>query len=189
MSDNTLCSYEKIIQLCQKIFEQKNQDYGTSWLVLRMPSFTDLIMIKTSLVKSLEKNTNITEFKNEFIGIINYSIMALIALGNYFPKGTLITEKKLRTSYQIVTEKNKKLLKKKNAKYKEIWREMRLISIIDIIHMKLHRIRSIEEKNIPLLASEGVDANYQDIINYAVFALIKLNKKKSIQDQSTTSSF
>lgn len=176
MSPDTLLQHCNIIKACKRVFEQKTIDYGTAWRVLRLPSITDQIMIKAQRIRAIqEKNTQRIEdsMATELVGIVNYSVMALMQ--------PMLEEASLAMDYEALSPFYKKaidmttaLVIDKNHDYQEAWREMRLSSIIDIILMKLLRIKSIEDHEGNTLISEGVDANYQDIINYAVFALIKL---------------
>ena len=178
MHTHTLAQYQAIIKICKSIFEQKTKDYGTAWRILRLSSLTDQIMIKAQRIRFIqEKNTQrINEgIHTELIGIVNYSIMALMQITLQENKTIEITYEKLVPLYDEIIAKTIKLLDNKNHDYQDAWRTMRLTSIIDIILMKLLRIKRIEDNQGTTLVSEGVAANYQDLINYAIFALIKLN--------------
>ena len=175
-------SFEIILKKCLDVFLKKNQDYGTSWRVLRPASLTDQILIKASRIRSIdekgEQKVN-DPIELEFYGLINYSVMALIQMELINEKSMNLSNERLKTLYEQQIQKSKSLLSNKNHDYGEIWRMMRLSSIIDIILMKVHRIIKIEENQGKTLISEGIDANYLDIINYCVFSLIKLEESKS----------
>jgi len=163
------------------IFLKKNTDYGTSWRVLRPSSITDQILIKISRLRSIdekgEQKVN-DPIEGEFFGLINYSIMALIQLKGSADIEKDMTVEDLKQSYLEQSAIARSLLLQKNHDYGEVWRMMRLSSIIDIILMKVHRMKSIEEQGGKTLISEGLDANYLDIINYCVFGLVKLEEKR-----------
>jgi len=170
--------YDEAAKECREIFLKKAADYGTAWHILRPPSLTDQIYIKANRIRNIEekKTKKIEEgVKPEYIGIVNYSIMALIQL-NRHPDEPLSTEESIQR-YDKYLEQAKDLMEKKNHDYGEAWRNMRLSSLTDIILMKLMRIKQIEDNDGKTLISEGLEANYYDIINYAMFALIKLNEK------------
>tara|TARA_B100000965_G_scaffold390613_1_gene397832 strand:- start:16 stop:558 length:543 start_codon:yes stop_codon:yes gene_type:complete len=173
----TEVDYHKVIDQCRTLFVNKMKDYGSAWRILRTSSLTDQIYIKAQRIRSLQlkkvKKINEGEVP-EFIGIINYSIMALIQL----EKG--VSEKPDFTSNQILSFYNEKvketfeLMLAKNHDYGEAWRDMRITSLTDLIIQKLIRVKKIEENSGKTIVSEGIDANYQDIINYAIFALIHI---------------
>ena len=173
----TEVDYHKVIDECRALFVNKMKDYGCAWRILRTSSLTDQIYIKAQRIRSLQlkkvKKINEGEVP-EFIGIINYSIMALIQL----EKG--VSEKPDFTSNQILSFYNEKvketfeLMLAKNHDYGEAWRDMRITSLTDLIIQKLIRVKKIEENSGKTIVSEGIDANYQDIINYAIFALIHI---------------
>ena len=173
----TEVDYHKVIDQCRVLFVNKMKDYGSAWRILRTSSLTDQIYIKAQRIRSLQlkkvKKINEGEVP-EFIGIINYSIMALIQL----EKG--VSEKPDFTSNQILSFYNEKvketfeLMLAKNHDYGEAWRDMRITSLTDLIIQKLIRVKKIEENSGKTIVSEGIDANYQDIINYAIFALIHI---------------
>ncbi|AWV98093.1 DUF1599 domain-containing protein [Arcticibacterium luteifluviistationis] len=169
--------YKGIISNCRDIFTKKNIDYGTSWRILRLPSITDQIFIKAQRIRTLQENgfSKVDEGQvSEFIGIINYCVMALILIDE---KGDQSTD--LPEAYQNQIEEVMELLFNKNHDYGEAWRNMRVSSMTDIILMKLLRIKQIEDNEGKTLISEGIKAGYQDIINYAVFCLIHLQNQKS----------
>lgn len=177
----TESQYRSIIAVCRDLFLRKNKDYGTSWRILRLPSLTDQIFIKASRIRSIqEKGVQLVSdsLDSEFIGIINYCIIALIQSklsGTDYNKP--IGESELEALYDEKAEETLSLLSRKNHDYSEAWRDMRISSITDIILMKLHRLKQIEDNEGQTLVSEGVEANYQDILNYSVFALI-IGKEK-----------
>ena len=176
METSTINDYKKIINICKDIYLKKSKDYGSAWRILRVPSLTDQIFIKAQRIRSVqEKNTmKVNEdIENEFIGIINYCIMAIIQL-EYKDDEIEINVNKLEELYDIYSEDTMNLLANKNHDYDEAWKEMRISSMTDIILMKLYRTKQIESNDGKTLISEGVKANYQDIINYSVFCLIKI---------------
>lgn len=166
-------------QACRALFLHKNADYGTAWRILRPTSLTDQLFIKARRIRSLETNVErrVDEgVRPEYVGLVNYSIMALIQLelGNDAPlELDADTTQQLYDKYHQATFE---LMKAKNHDYGEAWRDMRISSLTDLILMKLLRVKQIEDNAGQTLVSEGLDANYQDIINYAVFALIKLTE-------------
>lgn len=177
MIERTTAEYKEVISTCKTLFEKKTRDYGTAWRVLRLPSITDQIFIKAQRIRSIqEKGTQkVTDpVKEEFIGIINYCIIALIQMSLPSSAGMDLDFSELESHYDQAVDETLALLQNKNHDYGEAWREMRVTSITDIILMKLLRVKQIEDNQGKTLVSEGVRANYQDIINYAVFALIKL---------------
>ena len=187
LETSTINDYKKIINICKDIYLKKSKDYGSAWRILRVPSLTDQIFIKAQRIRSVqEKNTmkvyKLTDPKcqpdieNEFIGIINYCIMAIIQL-EYKDDEIEINVNKLEELYDIYSEDTMNLLANKNHDYDEAWKEMRISSMTDIILMKLYRTKQIESNDGKTLISEGVKANYQDIINYSVFCLIKILNK------------
>jgi len=175
-TSRTETEYREIIQTCKNLFLKKNQDYGTSWRILRLPSVTDQIFIKASRIRSIqEKGVQKVDdpIQTEFIGIINYCIIALIQIQLSLENESIDLDiQRLETLYTQMVEENIELLIQKNHDYSEAWRDMRISSITDIILMKLHRLKQIENNNGKTVVSEGVDANYRDILNYSVFALI-----------------
>ena len=179
LETSTINDYKKIINICKDIYLKKSKDYGSAWRILRVPSQTDQIFIKAQRIRSVqEKNTmKVNEdIENEFIGIINYCIMAIIQL-EYKDDEIEINLNKLEELYDIYSEDTMNLLANKNHDYDEAWKEMRISSMTDIILMKLYRTKQIESNDGKTLISEGVKANYQDIINYSVFCLIKILNK------------
>ncbi len=179
MIAQTTEEYERIISGCREVFEKKTRDYGTAWRILRLPSITDQIYIKAQRIRSIQEKgqQKIEEdISSEFLGIINYCIMALIQIRLGESEGLELDVDKLMPLYEEEASATKGLLENKNHDYGEAWRSMRVESITDIILMKLLRVKQIEDNEGKTLISEGVDANYRDIINYAVFALILMNE-------------
>jgi hypothetical protein len=175
---DTLSQYSSIIKICQTVFEKKTVDYGTAWRILRLSSMTDQVMIKAQRIRAIqEQSTQCVDegVSTELIGIINYSVMALMQMALKDCKDLELAYNQLAPLYDEIIATTTALLNNKNHDYQEAWRAMRLSSITDIILMKLLRIKRIEDNQGTTLISEGVEANYQDIINYAVFALIKLD--------------
>ena len=170
--------FDSIINNCLEIFSKKMKDYGSAWRILRLPSLTDQIYIKAQRIRGLQTNKTkkIDEGQvSEFIGIINYSIMSLIQI-----ELGVVDEPDMDIDFAVVNYKKqieivKSLMKDKNHDYGEAWRDMRISSLTDLIIQKLLRVKQIEDNDGETLISEGVDANYQDIINYSVFALILIN--------------
>lgn len=173
----TAQEYKEVIARCKKVFIDKTTDYGTAWRILRLPSITDQIFIKAQRIRSIqEKGTMLVQedISDEFKGIINYSIIALIQM-HMTPEDSLeLAPSTVAELYDRYANETLELLMKKNHDYGEAWREMRVSSITDIILMKLLRVKQIEDNQGKTLISEGIDANYQDMINYSVFCLIKL---------------
>jgi len=177
MKKETAQQYREVISECKEIFEKKTEDYGTAWRILRLPSITDQIFIKAQRIRSIqEKGENKVgeDLKNEFIGIINYCIIAIIQMQLDGTDEMEIPFEKLEPMYDKVVNDTMNLLAAKNHDYDEAWRDMRVSSMTDIILMKLMRVKQIEDNAGKTLISEGIDANYQDMINYSVFCLIKM---------------
>ena len=182
MRQETEQQYKEIISDCKEIFGKKTKDYGTAWRILRLPSITDQIFIKAQRIRSIqEKGENKVgeDISNEFIGIINYCIIACIQMKLNGTEEMEIPFEQLEPMYDEVADDTRSLLSAKNHDYGEAWREMRVSSMTDIILMKLMRVKQIEDNAGKTLISEGIDANYQDMINYAVFCLIKLKEELS----------
>ena len=182
MRQETEHQYKEIISECKEIFAKKTKDYGTALRILRLPSITDQIFIKAQRIRSIqEKGENKVgeDISNEFIGIINYCIIAIIQLKLNGTEEMEIPFEKLEPMYDEVADDTRNLLAAKNHDYGEAWRDMRVSSMTDIILMKLMRVKQIEDNAGKTLISEGIDANYQDMINYSVFCLIKLKEGES----------
>jgi len=177
MNQETAVEYKEVLATCKNLFEKKTRDYGTAWRILRLSSITDQIWIKAQRIRSIqEKGTQKIEdpIRDEFIGIINYCIIAILQLGNSYGEKLEISWPELEPFYDQIVEETFSLLQNKNHDYDEAWREMRISSMTDIILMKLLRVKQIENNSGKTLVSEGIKANYQDMINYSVFCLIKL---------------
>ena len=177
--EKTLEQYQSIIAECRALFEKKLKDYGTAWRILRLPSVTDQIYIKAARIRTLQETAErkVDEDEtSEFIGIINYSIIALIQLENGVVDTPDFSPEKSMREFDKQFDTAFQLMQNKNHDYGEIWRDMRISSITDLILTKILRLKSMENNNGLLLASEGREANYLDMINYAVFALILLKK-------------
>lgn len=178
MIDKTVSEYTQVIKECKALFEKKTKDYGTAWRILRVPSITDQIFIKAQRIRSIQEKGTMKvneDITNEFVGIINYCIIAILQLRLEGDDRTEIPYNDLEPLYDKVVNDTLDLLKNKNHDYGEAWRDMRISSITDIILMKLYRVKQIEDNEGKTLVSEGVEANYQDMMNYSVFALIKSN--------------
>lgn len=163
--------------VCRELFEQKAQDYGTSWRILRPSSLTDQLYIKAKRIRSIEEKGEqrvADSVKGDYMGLINYSIMALLQLALPVDKELEMHLGQLLKLYDAQVARSRELLLAKNHDYGEAWRDMRISSITDLILQKLLRVRQIENQGGHTLVSEGLDANYLDIINYAIFALIKM---------------
>ncbi len=175
--EKTLEQFEQIRKICLEIFTKKTRDYGTAWRILRSSSITDQVYIKAQRIRSIQDKgmQKIDEgIKPEFIAIVNYSVMALVQLELGHASCADLTPQEAVEKYNYYYTSARNLMKDKNHDYGEAWRDMRVSSIADIILMKLLRIKQIEDNQGITTISEGIDANYYDIINYGVFALIKL---------------
>lgn len=164
---------------CSTLFEQKSRDYGTSWRILRPGSLTDQIFIKAQRIRTLEENgsSKVGEgIEPEYIGIVNYCLIALIQL-RLGPQAGSSSPEEVIALYHEESAKTKELMLAKNHDYGEAWRDMRIETYTDLILMKVLRIREIENNQGKTLVSEGIDANYRDMINYAIFALIRLEEQ------------
>lgn len=176
--------YDEVFQLCSSLFFDKMKDYGTAWRILRPSSLTDQIYIKAQRIRSIQEKgkAKIDEgIKSEFIGIVNYAVMALIQLD----KGVATSDNNNMPTQEVIELYKhhflsaKALMEDKNHDYDEAWRNMRISSLTDIILMKILRVKQIEDNAGKTIVSEGLDANYADMINYAVFALIKISESNS----------
>ncbi len=171
----TSCEYDEQTALCRELFVKKAEDYGTAWRIMRPSSVTDQIFIKANRIRSIQEKgeARINEgVRSELIGIVNYSAMALIQCEKGYADTADIPASEAIVMYDAQVKRAKDLMANKNHDYDEAWRQMRVSSITDIILMKLFRTKEIEDHNGATLVSEGVEANYLDMINYAVFALI-----------------
>jgi hypothetical protein len=175
--------FDQVIAECRSVYLKKMEDYGTAWRILRPISLTDQIYIKARRIRSIEEKgiSKVNEgIRPEFTGIINYAIMGLIQL-ELGPSEKELDKSNSLELYDSYFQKAKKLMQDKNHDYGEAWRKMRISSYTDLILMKLKRIKQIEDNEGKTIVSEGIDANYLDIINYAVFALIKIDSEKDNQ--------
>jgi len=176
---NTLKEYDAVVQVCQDLFSKKMKDYGCAWRILRLPSLTDQIFIKAQRIRGLQQNAiqKVDEgAASEFVGIINYCVMALIQIEKGVVEQPDLSFEETVLQYAEKIAVTKQLMMDKNHDYGEAWRDMRVSSLTDLILQKLLRVKQIEDNSGHTLVSEGIDANYQDMINYAVFALIHLNE-------------
>lgn len=176
---STLAQFDAAMAKCKEIFLKKTRDYGTAWRILRGPSLTDQLYIKAKRIRNLEemKTQKVADsIDSEYQGIVNYAIMALIQLELPGEEELELSPVKVEFLYDEQLQIIRGLLERKNHDYGEAWRDMRMTSFTDMILMKLLRIKQIEENEGQTLVSEGLDANYQDIVNYAVFALIKIQE-------------
>ena len=178
---NTEMQFDKAAAGCQSVFEHKMKDYGTAWRSMRPSSVTDQILIKVNRVRTLEiRGVNLVGegIKPELIGIINYAIMGLIQLELSFADEADLSAKEATAYYVKYMAQAKALMMQKNHDYDEVWRSMRLESYTDLILMKLYRTKQIEDNHGATSVSEGIDENYFDIINYAIFGLIKMQEQQ-----------
>ena len=179
MISNTSIQYKEVISACQELFVHKTRDYGTAWRVLRLPSITDQTYIKAQRIRSIQEKGQQKvndSIRDEFIGIINYCVIALIQIKLEQSSAMELTVNEVIPLYENAVDETHALLEDKNHDYGEAWQEMRVSSITDIILMKLLRVKQIEDNSGKTMVSEGVKPNYQDIINYSVFCLIKLKE-------------
>jgi len=179
LNTKTLQEYNAVIHKCREIFANKAKDYGTSWRVLRLSSITDQLFIKAKRIRTLEE-TGINKvgesIEGEYMAMVNYGIIALIQISLKDVNELEIDFEKVLSLYNQKMEETRDLMLAKNHDYGEAWRDMRVTSFSDLILTKILRIKQIEGNDGKTLISEGVDANYQDIINYSVFALIKMKE-------------
>lgn len=176
----TLQQFRDVVARCRELFLQKTVDYGTAWRILRPASITDQLYIKALRIRSIEekgKQQVEDSIESEFTGLVNYSILALIQLDLRPGESLELSPDRVRELYDFQLEENIRLLSAKNHDYDEAWRLMRISSMTDLILQKLLRIKQIEDNAGKTLVSEGLEGNYRDIINYAVFALIRLSEK------------
>ena len=176
--NNTSTEYDAVINTCKGLFIKKTHDYGTAWRILRPASITDQIFIKAQRIRTLEekKVSKVGEdITSEYIGIINYCVMAMLQQECGPETPVELPADEVSVLYDEKVKETKDLMLAKNHDYGEAWRDMRISSLTDLILMKILRVKQIEDNKGLTLASEGIKANYQDMLNYAVFALIKLN--------------
>ena len=176
---DTSKQYDDVITMCRDLFIKKMSDYGSAWRILRLPSLTDQIFIKAQRIRGLQQNDvrKVDEGQeSEFIGIINYCIMALIQLEKGVVEQPDLSVEEATELYDKQVGITRQLMQDKNHDYGEAWRDMRVSSLTDLILQKLLRVKQIEDNKGKTLVSEGIDANYQDMVNYAVFAMIHLKE-------------
>ena len=181
LMNTTSQQFDSVIGICRTLFINKMSDYGSAWRILRLPSLTDQIFIKAQRIRSLQENEvrKVDEDETgEFIGIINYSIMALVQLELGVVDQPDLNVERATQLYDEKVALTKALMEAKNHDYGEAWREMRVSSLTDLILQKLLRVKQIEDNKGKTIVSEGIDANYQDMLNYSVFALILMGFAK-----------
>ncbi|MDQ3190115.1 MAG: DUF1599 domain-containing protein [Bacteroidota bacterium] len=178
---NTSAQYDLALNICKDIFINKMKDYGSAWRILRPASITDQIFIKAQRIRNIEEKgmQKVDEgIKPEYIGIVNYSIIGLIQLEYGNSENIEMSPEQAAELYEKYAANAKSLMQNKNHDYGEAWRDMRINSLTDLILMKIFRTKQIEDNKGATIISEGIDANYYDMINYAIFALIKLEELK-----------
>jgi hypothetical protein len=179
--NQTLQQFDKVIQKCKSIFISKSKDYGTSWRVMRLSTITDQLFIKAQRIRNIEEKGSQKigdDIESEYIGIVNYCIMGLIQLELKDSKELNLPIDELTLLYDKYVTSTKMLMENKNHDYGEVWRDMRVSSFTDILLVRLLRIKQIEDNNGQTIMSEGIDANLQDMINYSVFALIRIDEQR-----------
>ena len=177
---NTLEQFREVVGNCRDLFVKKTADYGTAWRILRPSSITDQLYIKALRIRSIEEKGSqkvADSIESEFVGLINYSVLAMIQLSLPADAPLELEAQKVAQLYDEQVAENIRLLSAKNHDYGEAWRLMRISSMTDLILQKLLRIKQIEDNSGQTLVSEGLEANYRDIINYAAFALIRLSEQ------------
>jgi len=177
--DKTLRQYDAVIAECLELFTKKARDYGTAWRVLRVPSLTDQIMIKAQRIRTLQEKgeSRVGEgVRPELTGIVNYAAMALVQLDLGVVDSPDLTAEEAVREVSARMLRARDLMTRKNHDYGEAWRGMRVSSLVDLVLMKLLRIKSIEDNQGETLVSEGIDANFLDIVNYGVFAMVRLDE-------------
>lgn len=178
---NTSKQYDASIAICRDIFAKKLRDYGTSWRMFRISSITDQVFIKAQRVRTIEEQGSqkiADDIRGEYIGMVNYSIIALVQMELKDDKRMELPVDETQQLYDKYASAAKSLMEAKNHDYGEAWRDLRLSSLTDLVLVKLLRIKQIEDNEGATVISEGIDANYFDIINYAIFALIRLSEGK-----------
>jgi len=174
---DTSAQYDRVIRHCQELFMKKTADYGTAWRIMRLPSITDQLYIKAQRIRTLEEKqvSMVGEgIAEEYVGIVNYCVIAMMQLVLGRDAEENLSPATVNQMYDAAIRETKVLMAAKNHDYGEAWRDMRMSSLTDLILMKLYRVKQIEDNQGHTQVSEGVKANYQDMLNYAVFALIKL---------------
>jgi len=182
--EKTLQQYDHWLAACKDVFLKKTKDYGTAWRILRPTSLTDQLLIKAFRIRSIEELGEGKQKVNEsvdveYIGLVNYGLMALIQLSLANSQDEEMAIERVEALYDEQVKITRDLMIAKNHDYGEIWRKMRTSSLTDLILMKLKRVKQIEDNEGKTLISEGLDANYMDIINYSLFALIQLQEKEA----------
>lgn len=180
MATNTSQEFDSVIAVCKSLFLKKTKDYGTAWRILRLSSITDQLFIKAQRIRTLEekKVSKVGEgIIPEYIGIINYCIIAMMQSEMTADDPNELELAKVEALFDQKVKETKDLMLAKNHDYGEAWRDMRVSSLTDLILMKVFRVKQIEDNLGETVASEGVVANYQDMLNYAVFALIRMDVK------------
>lgn len=180
MASNTTAEYNAVIQVCRELFLKKTIDYGTAWRILRASSITDQIFIKAQRIRTLEEKgvSKVGEdIASEYIGIVNYCIIAMMQIELEQDRRMDLGADEIMAFFDRFAAETQELMLAKNHDYGEAWRDMRISSLTDLILMKILRVKQIEDNSGVTVASEGVTANYQDMLNYSVFALIKLGVK------------
>ena len=178
--ENTISEYTKVMNVCRDIFKKKNEDYGTSWRILRSSSLTDQIFIKAQRIRTIQEtgeNKVGESFEDAFMAIVNYCIMAIIQVRDKRDVDSSLSSDVAIAKYDSCAKEAFDLMEKKNHDYGEAWVDMRVSSITDLILTKILRIKQIEDNKGKTIASEGSEGNYFDMLNYAVFALILLKQK------------
>ena len=178
----TLAQYDQCLATCEDLFKRKTQDYGTAWRILRPSSLTDQIFIKANRIRTIQQvgQAQVDEgVESEFVGIVNYCFMALIQLSLPESAPMELASKEANRLYDEARDATRALMLKKNHDYGEAWRDMRVSSLTDLILMKILRVKQIEDNGGQTVASEGIDANYMDMANYALFALIMSSEESS----------
>ncbi len=174
---DTTAQYDRVISHCQQLFLKKTADYGTAWRIMRLPSITDQLYIKAQRIRTLEekKVSKVGEgVVEEYVAVVNYCVIAIMQLEMEPGGGENLSVDEVTQKYNQAILEAKELMFAKNHDYGEAWRDMRLTSLTDLILMKVYRVKQIEDNQGQTIVSEGVKANYQDMLNYAIFALIKL---------------
>ncbi|RFZ91720.1 DUF1599 domain-containing protein [Mucilaginibacter conchicola] len=177
---NTAEEFDAVINVCRTLFIKKTRDYGTAWRILRLSSITDQIFIKAQRIRTLEEKQVSKvgdDITGEYIGIVNYCVIAMMQLDCNDATPLEMNPDEVEMIFDSKVQETRDLMFAKNHDYGEAWRDMRISSLTDLILMKLLRVKQIEDNQGQTLASEGVKANYQDMLNYSVFALIKLGVK------------
>ncbi|MES2558737.1 MAG: DUF1599 domain-containing protein [Bacteroidota bacterium] len=181
MINQTSQQYDQAIQQCKIIFINKSKDYGTSWRVMRLSSITDQIFIKAQRIRNIEEKGFQKigdDIESEYMGIVNYCIMGLIQIELKESKELNLPIDELTALYDKYATSTKQLMENKNHDYGEVWRDMRVSTFTDILLVRLMRIKQIEDNKGETIMSEGIDANLQDMINYSLFALIRIEEQK-----------